>query len=124
VLGATGASCSAATRTFSRCCSAVIGWTALEQRVTPERDTIRIVSDPQLPIVATRIALIVCIRFSAWSKTIEARRLEDLLRDLHLGDPELRRPSPRRPCVRVVERGQAVHELRVRVVRRRASSRR
>jgi hypothetical protein len=65
------------------------------------------------------IALIVCIRFSAWSNTIECRGLEDLVGDLE-GVPSpvaWRTDALPDGGVPVVERGQAVHELDVRVAR-------
>ena len=95
---------------------AVIGSPRFSRALPPRATTTRIGSGPvSSPSVATMTALIVCIRFSAWSKTIERsdsktssvtsrpsspKLLEDLLADLG---------------VAVVEGRQAVHELHRRV---------
>ena len=86
---------------------------APEQGVAAQGDDDAHRCGPQSPIVATRTALIVCIRFSAWSNTIDAGRLEDLVGDLHLGDAEVLEHLLADLGVPVVERRQAVHELRV-----------
>ena len=64
-------------------------------------------------------ALIVCIRFSAWSNTIERRRLEDLVGDLHPVEAELLEDLLADLGLAVVEGRQAVHELDARVAGRR-----
>ena len=111
---ATRARAAAATRTLARWCSAVIGSPRFSSALPPSAMTIACMR-PQSPIVATMTALIVCIRFSAWSQTIErsdsktsfvtsmpveAEALEHLLADLR---------------VAVVEGRQAVHELHRRI---------
>ena len=80
---------------------------------------------PQLPSVATSSALIVCRRFSAWSNTMLAERLEDLVGDLEaVGHAGALHDLPPDGGVRVVVRGQAVHELGARVPGRFAAGRR
>ncbi len=58
--------------------------TPLQEGVTTESDDDAHGTGPQplcqVPSVATMIALMVCIRFSAWSQTIERSRLEHLVR--------------------------------------------
>ena len=56
-------------------------------------------------------ALIVCMRFSAWSKTMRVLRLEDLVGDLHAVQPEALEDVLAHLGLAVVEGGQAVHEL-------------
>ena len=61
------------------------------------------------------MALIVCIRFSAWSQTIDPLGLEDVVRDLHAVQPEPLVHLLADLGVAVVEGRQAVHELDRRV---------
>ena len=57
----------------------------------------------------------VCIRFSAWSKTTERVGLEDLVGDLELLEPELLVDLRPTAVLEVVEGRQAVQELHVRI---------
>ena len=74
--------------------------------------------DPTLrytPIVATMTALIVCIRFSAWSNTIDRSDSKTSFGDLEPVEAELLEDLLADLGVAVVERRQAVHELHLRV---------
>ena len=72
-------------------------------------------SGPRQLRVATISALMVCIRFSAWSKTIWPAT-EDVVGDLEaVSARTLGRSLAPTLVSRVVERRQAVHELDLRV---------
>src|SRR6478736_6779998 len=113
---AMGASCWAATRTFARCASAVIGWPRRSSALPPRATTMRMGGsvpdrgdEDRLDRVHPVLGLVEHDR---------RRRLEHLVGDLELGQPMLLEHLLADLRVRVVERGQAVHELRVRVAGR------
>src|SRR3954462_1061994 len=108
---AIGASCAAATRTFARCWSAVMGWPRWSSAFPPSATTMRTGAtsghrgdEDRLDRVHPVLGLV---------EDDRRRRLEDLLGDLHLGDPECLEHLLADLRLRVMERGQAVHELRV-----------
>src|SRR3954451_1566396 len=110
---ATGASCAAATRTFTRCCSAVMGWPRWSSAFPPRATTMRTGATSGHRGDEDRLD-----RMHPVLRLVEhdrRRRLEDLLGDFHLGDPECLEHLLADLGLRVVERGQAVHELRVRI---------
>ena len=73
----------------------------------------------QLPSVATSSALIVCRRFSAWSNTMLAGDSNTSpVTSRPVAHPGVLHHLPADDRVRVVERRQAVHELRLRVAGR------
>ena len=96
---------------LARWISAVIGSPRFSSALPPRATRTRIVG-AQLPSVATSMALIVCRRFSAWSNTMLAGDSNTSpVTSRPVAHPGVLHHLPADDGVRVVERGQAVHEL-------------